>query len=268
MNGPDDVTRIFRDLSSADLLQLAAIVVGALALIVLNQRVLPWVADKLPSRFRLRLMGLVSLLRLVILGVAIALIIPLLIEPTYANLVTLFGAAGLAIGFALKEFVSSLIAGVVALYETPYRLGDWIEIEGAYGEVKAINMRSLEIVTPDDTVVFVPHMKLWDQLLYNANDGGQTLMCVADFYLHPRHDAARAKRALHDVALTSAFLEIDKPIAVIVLEKPWGTHYRLKAYPVDARQQFHFLTDLTVRGKAALAEMGMEFAVAPAVAQA
>lgn len=93
-------------------------------------------------------------------------------------------------------------------------------------------------------------------------------MCVADFYLDPRHNAAQVKHTLHDVALTSAFLQIDKPINVIVREKPWGTHYRLKAYPIDPRQQFHFITDLTVRGKAALIEMGVEFAAIPAVSQA
>jgi len=50
-----------------------------------------------------------------------------------------------------------------------------------------------------------------------------------------------------------------------VLEKPWRTHYRLKVYPIDARQQFHFLTDLTVRGKAALTSLGVEFVALPAV---
>ena len=163
---------------------------------------------------------------------------------------------GLALGFAFKDYVSSLIAGVVTLYEALYRPGDWIEVNGAYGEVKSIDMRSAEIVTADDTVVVIPHLKLWDQLLFNANDGGHNLLCVADFYIHPRHDAAQVKHTLLDLALTSAFLQIDKPINVIVLEKPWGTHYRFKANPIDPHRQFHFITDLTVRGKAALIEMG------------
>lgn len=265
MNGSEDAAEIFRSLDQATLLQIGLIVAGAILLAVISQRLLPWLADKAPSRFRLPLMGLVPIVRLLIIVVAFILIVPLLIEPTLANMLTLFGALGLAIGFALKEYVSSLIAGVVTLYEMPYRPGDWIEVDGAYGEVKAINMRSLDIVTPDDTVVVIPHLKLWDRLIYNANDGGPDLLCVADFYLHPHHDAAQVKHMLHDVALTSAFLQIEQPIQVIVLEKPWGTHYRLKAYPIDARQQFHFLTDLTVRGKAALTRLGVEFVVLPAV---
>ncbi|MCB1777204.1 MAG: mechanosensitive ion channel, partial [Candidatus Competibacteraceae bacterium] len=168
-------------------------------------------------------------------------------------------------GFAFRDYISSLIAGVITLYELPYRPGDWIEINGTYGEVRSIKMRAAEIVTPDDTVVIVPHLKLWDQMIFNANDGGPYLQCVANFYLHPRHDAAQVRHTLYDVALTSPFLQIEKPINVVVQERPWGTHYRLRAYPIDPSQQFAFITDLTVRGKAILTQRGVEFAQVRAV---
>lgn len=267
MNGTPDLSGLLRDFSETAIIQVSLIVAGAWLLIMLSQRILPWLADRLPGRVRTFLLALVPVLRLVIIAVAAALVIARLIEPTFENLVALLGALGLALGFAFKDYISSLIAGVVTLFELPYRPGDWIEINGTYGEVKAINMRTVTIVTPDDTVVVIPHLKLWDQLIFNANNGGQHLLCVADFYLHPRHDAALVKHTLYDVALTSAFLQITKPITVIVLDKPWGTHYRLKAYPVDPRQQFHFITDLTIRGKAALTSLGMEFAATPAIAE-
>lgn len=265
MNGGDDVTGILKRLTQDDLLQIGFIICGLLLLLFLIQRLLPWLAGKFSGPPRFHLLTLVPVSRLVILVVGFVLIIPYLIEPTFQNLVALLGALGLAIGFALKDYASSLIAGIVALYEMPYRTGDWIEINGTYGEVRDIKMRVVEIVTPDDTVVSIPHLKLWDHLIFNANDGGQNLQCVTDFYLHPHHDAAQVKLALHDVALTSAFLQPDQPVQVIVTEKPWGTHYRLRAYPIDPRQQFHFITDLTVRGKAALAALGVTFTTAPAI---
>lgn len=52
-------------------------------------------------------------------------------------------------------------------------------------------------------------------------------------------------------------MTFDKPIIVVAEEKPWGTHYRIRAYPVDPRQQFLFVTDLTVRGKAILSDAGI-----------
>jgi small conductance mechanosensitive channel len=263
MNRPGDTSEILRTLGEVNFLQVGLIVVGSWLLITLSSRSLSWVANRVSIRFRFYVLSSIPLLRLLIIIVALVLIIISMIEPTIENLMVLLGALGLGLGFAFKDYVSSLLAGVVTLYEAPYRPGDWIEINGAYGEVKAINMRSAEIVTPDDTVVVIPHLKIWDQFIFNANDGSQNLQCVADFHLHPRHDAAQVKHILNDVALTSAFLQIKQPISVIVSEKPWGTHYRLKAYPIEPRQQFHFVTDLTIRGKAALNRIGVEYAAIP-----
>jgi hypothetical protein len=50
---------------------------------------------------------------------------------------------------------------------------------------------------------------------------------------------------------------------VIVVEKPWGTHYRVKAYVKESREQFLLITDLTLRGKEALRGMPIRFAQAP-----
>ena len=260
-----DIVRIFNELSQTAVINIILIFVGALLLIALAQKTLSWLANKLSGKYRLYILASVPLLRLLIIIVSIILIVPQVIEPTVTNMVALLGAAGLVLGFGLKDYVSSLIAGIVALYEMPYRPGDWIKVNGSYGEVKKIGMRAVEIVTPDDTTVIIPQLKLWDQLIFNANDGGPYLLCVADFYLNPRHDAMRAKQALHDVALTSPFLQTEKPVTVIVSEKPWATHYRLKAYPIDLRQQFHFITDLTLRGKAVLSRLEMDFAMIPAI---
>jgi hypothetical protein len=100
----------------------------------------------------------------------------------------------------------------------------------------------------------------------NANNGTPRLQCTAEFHLAPAHDAARARAALEDVALTSTYVALDEPIAVMVQERPWGTHYRLRAYPMDARQQFRFLSDLSVRGKAELLRLGMTLVSAPTMA--
>lgn len=267
MNGLDNLGELLSDLTQIALLHIILMIAGASLLMLIIQRLLTRVADALSGRLRLLLLATVPVVRLVIILATLVLIVTRLIEPTFQNLLTLLGALGLALGFAFRDYISSLIAGIVVLYEMPYHLGDWIRIDDAYGEVRAIGMRAAEIVTPDDTVVVVPHLILWDRLIYNANDGTTHLLCVTDFYLHPRHNAELVKRTLYDVALTSAYLAPDQPIEVIALEQPWGTHYRLKAYPVDPREQFVFITDLTLRGKAALAAFGVEFAAASAAVE-
>ncbi|SDN69488.1 mechanosensitive ion channel family protein [Vreelandella arcis] len=255
--------KLFNDIDSQALITLGVILASTILLTFASQHMLTWLANRLHGPIRFRVFALVPLTRLVILITALAIAVPIVIEPSLRNMVTLLGAIGLAIGFALKEYVSSLIAGVVSAVELPYRPGDWVKIDDTYGEVKHVGMRTVSVQTPDDDLVAVPHLKLWDTAIYNANNGGVSLQCVASFYLQPEHEAGWVRKALRDVALTSAYLKFDKPIIVIAEEKPWGTHYRIRAYPVDPRQQFLFITDLTVRGKQVLSAAGVMPALLP-----
>ena len=66
-------------------------------------------------------------------------------------------------------------------------------------------------------------------------------------------------------ALSSPYVKLDRSIVTTVSEKPWGTHYRLKAYAIDSRDEVPCVSDMTVRGKMALARMGVRPALATAV---
>ncbi len=253
---PPALTQVFHPIGEINVVMLLFICVTAILLTLFVQRVLPRIAEMTPGRFRHHLLPLVPVLRLLILIVAIAAAAPLIVRPTVQNFLALFGAAGLAVGFAFKDYISSLIAGVVTIYERPYGLGDRVTIGDAYGEVKSVGLRAVQILTPDDTLVTIPHARIWDTNIHNANAGSRDQLCVADFYLHPDHDAGAVRQALMDVIITSPFLQMKRPVAVTVSEKPWGTHYRLKAYPVDGRDEFSFITDMTIRGKEALRSIG------------
>ncbi len=255
---------LFRRLDTGTLLDLAVVLVGAGALVLAVQKALPWVANRLHGKARHYLLALVPLLRLIIVIGAFLLAVPIVIDPSLQNMVAILGSLGLALGFALKDYASSLVAGIVAVGEAPYRNGDWVQIGDTYGEVTHVGMRAVHLVTPDDNLVSIPHLKLWSDPIANANNGTPQLQCTADFHLHPRHDGVRARELLFDVALTSPYLALGEPIAVVAEEKPWGTRYRLRAYPIEARQQFRFATDLTLRGKAELLRRGFRMAAVPA----
>ncbi len=134
--------------------------------------------------------------------------------------VAVLGAVELAVCFALEDYISGLIAGVVATVALDYRPGDWIGLGGVYGEVTRVGPRTVQVGTPDDDPVSIPHLRLWSESVHNANNGAPSLPCVADFYLHPEHDAAQVCRVLWDVARTSPFLQRDQPVAVVAHERP------------------------------------------------
>ena len=254
----DKAGEIFNKLDQINFTQIAILAGLAWVLILLVERLVPRLAKRLPSRLRMYLLPSIPVFRLAILIITLVMIIPMVIQTNLQNLIAILGFTAVALGFAFKDYISSLIAGIVAIYERPYRVGDWVTIDGAYGEVQSLSLRALRLYTPDDTVVNIPHIKIWTTNIFNANDGNRNLLCVTHFYVDPDHDAARTRQTLHDVALTSPYLDLNQRIRVIVQEQPWGTHYQLKAYPLDSREQFQFISDLTVRGKDALAKMGVK----------
>ncbi len=246
-----------------DVLIIAAVLILARLLILAMRWTLRRVAENAQPRRRLTILRISPILRLLIRAAAIVVIVPLLVEPTVPNILALSAGLGLALAYALKDYGSSVVAGLVTVLENTYQPGDWIEVDGAYGEVKSMAGRAVHLVTADDTEVIIPHSRIWSASVFNSSSGNHSLLCIANFYLHPDHDAAAVREKLTEVAASSSYRMPDTSVTVIVLEKPWGTHYRLKAYVRESREQFLFITDLTIRGKDLLRQMNIRFAQAP-----
>jgi small-conductance mechanosensitive channel len=74
---------------------------------------------------------------------------------------TLFtGAFGIGIGFGLQNTISNFASGLILLFERPIRDHDILEVDGAFGEVTRIGMRSTSIRTAEEAEVIVPNSNL------------------------------------------------------------------------------------------------------------
>ncbi len=251
-----------RKLTWEHVLIILAVLVLARVLVLAVRWALRQAAERVAPRPRLAILRVTPLLRLLIDLTSLIIIVPILVEPTFQNVAALAAAVALALAFSLKDYVSSLVAGVTTVLENTYQPGDWIEVDGAYGEVKSIGIRAVHLVTVDDTEVIIPHSRIWTSGIANASSGSHAMLCVADFYLAPDHNAAAVRARLKEIAEASPYRQPETPVVVIVLEKPWGTHYRVKTYVKESREQFLLTSDLTVRGKDALRQMQIKFAQA------
>jgi small conductance mechanosensitive channel len=263
MNDAGHQLVFLRELTWSHALLVVVILAGCRALALAVGRIVRRAAESAPSHRRLLILRTAPLARLLIWIAAIVLIVPVLVEPTFEDVVALVATVGLALAFALKDYVSCLIAGVVTILENTYQPGDWIELDGAYGEVASIGTRAVRLVTADDTEVIIPHARLWSSSVFNASSGKRSLLCVTNFYLRADHDGGAVRQALAEIGDTSRYRKAASPVTVVAAEMPWGTRYKVKAYVAESREQFAMISDVTLRGKERLRAMGIEFAQAP-----
>jgi small-conductance mechanosensitive channel len=136
-------------------------------------------------------------------------------------------------------------------------------VNGRYGEVRSIGTRAAEIVTLDDTVIVIPHSLLWNTLLANGNDGTDNLMCVAEVFLDPNHNVGRMLGLFRDAIFACPLTKTYQPVLVTVSAREAGMCYRLKAYPLEPREQARFISDLTARAAEICGDEGVRMVSYP-----
>jgi len=130
----------------------------------------------------------------------------------------------------------------------------------SYGEVVSIGLRSTRIVTPDDSLVSVPNSQIVDTQVSSANSGALDCQVVTDLYLPGFIDEAKAKRIAHQAAASSKYVYLQKPIVVLVkdeFKETFLTHLKVKAYVLDARYEFAFMSDVTERARSEFRKHGL-----------
>lgn len=85
------------------------------------------------------------------------------------SLLAIVGAAGLAIGLALKDSLSNLAAGIMLIIFRPFRTGDFITAGGSSGVVDDIGMFNTTMNTPDNQRIIVPNSAIINSTIVNAN---------------------------------------------------------------------------------------------------
>ncbi len=84
-----------------------------------------------------------------------------------SSFIALFASAGVAIGMALSGTLQNFAGGVLILSLRPYGVGDYIEAQGFAGTVKAIQMFSTVITTPDNKTIIIPNGSLSNGAINN-----------------------------------------------------------------------------------------------------
>ena len=109
------------------------------------------------------------------------------------SLIAVLGAATLAIGLAFQGTLSNVAAGVMLLLFRPFKVGDYVEVGGVAGTVKAVTLFLTEMVTPDNIEIIVPNGQVWGAVVKNYSHN-PTRRCDIDVGIG-YDDAIAAARA-------------------------------------------------------------------------
>ncbi|MFH1980739.1 MAG: mechanosensitive ion channel domain-containing protein [Pseudomonadota bacterium] len=131
------------------------------------------------------------------------------------SLLTVLGAAGLAVGLALKDSLSNFASGVMLVLFKPFRVGHFVNAGGVSGTVERVTIFNTVLNTPDNQRVIVPNGSITGGVITNvtANDTRRVDLVFGIGY---GDDIPKAKKILTDiVAADERVLKDPAPVIAV-----------------------------------------------------
>lgn len=156
----------------------------ALGLVVVGTWLARWLArilDRLMHRFEVE--GILrNFLRNVAYAIAMMVVIIAALDfvgvPT-TSLLAIVGAAGLAIGLALKDSLSNIASGVMLIVLRPFRIGDQVQIAGLEGVVESVRIFQTSMITGDNREIILPNSQITSSPIINFTGRGERRVDLA-----------------------------------------------------------------------------------------
>ncbi|HKL27342.1 MAG TPA: mechanosensitive ion channel domain-containing protein [Desulfuromonadales bacterium] len=116
-------------------------------------------------------------------------------------LIGLFAVIGVGIGFGLQNLASNFISGLILLFERPVKIGDRLELNDVWGDVRQINLRTTLIETPDKISIILPNSRLLENEVINYSYGDPMIRLRIPVGIAYGSDCEKAADLLVQVAL-------------------------------------------------------------------
>ncbi|MDD0852498.1 mechanosensitive ion channel [Halobacteriovorax sp. GB3] len=228
-------------------------------------RVVNKLGEKLAEKFgknRLAILQVSTIISFSLYVLGIPFIIYLAFRPPRELIFAIAGSLAVAIGFAIKDVVSSFVSGIVFLFDKPAQVGDRVMIGDTYGEITSIGLRAVRLTTLDDNVVTIPNTKFITEQVSSGNFGALNMMIVVNFHIALDEDINTVTDILNEIVVTSRFAYLAKPINVVVQEveiaMKLAYRFSVKAYVLDVRYEKAFQTDIVKRANKVFLERGIK----------
>jgi small conductance mechanosensitive channel len=147
------------------------------------------------------------------------------------------GVVGLAVGFAAQDSLANMISGFLIFWDKPFQVGDIITVEGQYGKIAQITMRTTRIRTPDNTYVIIPNKNIIDSVLTNHSKHGEVRLNVPIGIAYKEHIPDARRVLLEAVAGLEGVLADPPPDVVVSETAASSVDLMVRVWIADAYQE-------------------------------
>jgi small-conductance mechanosensitive channel len=126
------------------------------------------------------------------------------------------GLASVGIGFALKDILSNLFAGIILLVQHPFTIGDQVRVGEQEGTVENIRVRDTQVLTYDGERVFIPNQTVFNSPIINYTST-PTLRNDIRIGIKYAEDIEKARQIAVKLVSSSAGV-VDPPEPVVLVE--------------------------------------------------
>jgi small-conductance mechanosensitive channel len=159
------------------------------------------------TRTRLRLVRRLLFVLIILIGVALALSQFASIKRFATGVLASTAVLGIIIGFAGRQVIANLVAGVLMAITQPIRIGDRISIgDEVNGRVVDIALTFTRVDGGDGNLIVVPNEKVTTDVVINHSAGNTHAPVTVDVWLSPDADLDSARTALEKGEVTSVAL--------------------------------------------------------------
>jgi len=175
------------------------------------------------------------------------------------NLTILGGAVGVGLGFGLQSIFSNFASGLILLFERPIKVGDVIQVETEYGEVKKLGLRATIVETYDNSEIVIPNSVLVTSNVTNWTLGRRQARVKVPIGVAYGSDIDRVLEIITKCALEHPRVLSDpQPSTLFIAHGPSSLDFELRAYVPDIDDRMSTLSELNKDINAALDEAGIE----------
>ncbi|UWQ25266.1 mechanosensitive ion channel family protein [Leisingera aquaemixtae] len=197
-----------------------------------------------------------NLARYVILAFAVLFVLNTFGVKT-TSIIAAIGAAGLAIGLAMQGALSNVAAGVMIILFRPFKLGDFIEVDGEMGTVKDINLNNTVIASLSNLKVIIPNSEVWGNTITNYSSF-DTRRAEWTFGVGYGANLAVAERVIRETIMSDSRSHSDPEPFIQVNELNSSSVDFLVRVWVDAAEYFQYQADMKRKVKEALDAAGVD----------